>query len=174
MIFALFTGARRGEILMLIWNDVDFNRDLITFRDTKNGETGYVEMNVTVRALLESMPPPISRSQRVFPPVKIERLRKAWLTACSKAKIEDFHFHDLRHQAATDLLTLGADLNDVRDFLRHKSMAMTLRYAHLVKARRSHTSRLLDRFSVSKCDTKGDTLRIDNPVSPTSPSSSLA
>src|SRR5207245_378707 len=109
---------------------------------------------------------------RVFPAVKIEKMRKAWQTACRKAKIgkqcacvgqprdpksrkkcpacrdsgiiPDFNFHDLRHQAATDLLTRGADLNDVRDFLRHKSMTMTLRYAHLVDARRKRTAHLLD------------------------------
>jgi integrase len=170
--FALFTGARRGEILKLTWNDVDTKRELLTFRDTKNGETGHVEMNERVKAMLEALPVPMSRSQRVFPPVKIEKLRKAWLTACRKARIGqecscskstsdrkplkacrvcagsgivvDFRFHDLRHQAATDLLTLGADLNDVRDFLRHRSTAMTLRYAHLVKARRTRTARLLD------------------------------
>jgi len=176
--FARFTGARRGEILKLTWNDVDYRRELMTFRDTKNGETGHVEMNGTVRALLESLPAPMSRSQRVFQPVKIEKLRKAWLTACRKARIGqecgcarettdgkprkgctgcggsgidvDFRFHDLRHQAATDLLTLGADLNDVRDFLRHKTTAMTLRYAHLVKARRTRTARLLDALESPK------------------------
>jgi integrase len=56
----------------------------------------------------------------------------------------DFRFHDLRHQAATDLLSLGATLNDVRDFLRHKSVQMTLRYAHLVRDRRVKTAALLD------------------------------
>jgi integrase len=175
--FARFTGARRGEILKLTWNDVDMKRELLTFKDTKNGETGHVEINQTVRTLLESLPSPMSRSQRVFQPVKIEKLRKAWLTACRRARIGqecgcsketadgkprkgcaacggsgidvDFRFHDLRHQAATDLLTLGADLNDVRDFLRHKSMAMTLRYAHLVKARRTRTARLLDAIAPS-------------------------
>jgi integrase len=170
--FARFSGARRGELVKLRWNDVDFKRELITFRDTKNGETGHVHMNGTVRALLESRPTPMSRSQRVFPPFKIEKLRKAWLTACRRARIGqecdcakatadgkpakgcavcggtgidvDFRFHDLRHQAATDLLERGANLNDVRDFLRHKTAAMTLRYAHLVEHRRAETARLLD------------------------------
>jgi integrase len=170
--FARFTGARRGEILSLTWNDVDMKRETITFRETKNGHDGTIEMNARARQVLESLPAPLSRSQRVFPPVKIEKLRKAWLTACRKARIGqecgcsksttdgkpakaclvcggsgidvDFRFHDLRHQAATDLLTEGAELNDVRAYLRHGSMAMTLRYGHLVKARRTQTARLLD------------------------------
>jgi integrase len=72
------------------------------------------------------------------------RLRRDWEAACLAAKIQDFHFHDLRHQAATDLLTMGAGLNDARDFLRHKSATMTLRYAHLIEERRTWTARLLD------------------------------
>lgn len=48
------------------------------------------------------------------------------------------------HQAATYLLTLGADPNDEQDFLQHKTMTMSLRYAHLVKIRRSRTTYLLD------------------------------
>ncbi len=170
--FARFSGARRGEILGLAWRDVDFKRGLITFRDTKNGEDGTIEMNGTVRSLLESIPRALDRGAKVFPGIKIMRLRRAWERALRRARIgescdcnmrteggkwdkkcgrcegtgivPDFHFHDLRHQAATDLLTLGADLNDVRDFLRHKTMNMTLRYAHLVRARRSRTANLLD------------------------------
>lgn len=156
---ARFSGARRGEILNLTWGDVDFKRGRLTFRETKNGEPGRVEMNATVTALLKSLPAPIDRSQRVFqlentPTIWI-RIERAWRAACKSAKVSDFHFHDLRHQAATDLLTMGAGLNDVRDFLRHKSMAMTLRYAHLVENRRKDTARLLDQLaSASSVGTK--------------------
>src|SRR5439155_26106865 len=64
-------------------------------------------------------------------------------SACSGKGIDRFKFHDLRHQAATDLLARGATLNDVRDFLRHKTLAMTLRYAHLLDDRRANTAALL-------------------------------
>lgn len=135
---------------------MDFTRGKISCQDTKNGSTGRMKMNATTRALLESLPKPINRSQYVFPeyheakngPTWLVLFNRAWKRASKKAGISDFRFHDLRHQAATDLLTLGADLNDVRDFLRHKSMTMTLRYAHLVKARRSRTAHLLDSMSV--------------------------
>ena len=151
-IFARFTGARRGEILGLTWNDVDTRRGLIRLRDTKAGNDATIEMNGTVRSLLASMPKPISRSQRVFgtvedTPAAWAKAGRAWRSACRAVKIENFRFHDLRHQAATDLLTLGADLNDVRDFLRHTNMTMTLRYAHLVRERRKATAGLLDRLS---------------------------
>lgn len=148
--FARFTGARRGEILNLTWNDVDYKRGWLTFRETKNGEDGHVKMNATVTRLLKSLPAHIDRSQRVFQlenrPAVWTRIGRPWSKAVKEARIEDYHFHDLRHQAATDLLTLGATLNDVRDFLRHKSLVMTLRYGHLVEDRRKDTACLLDQL----------------------------
>jgi len=156
--FARFTGARRGEILNLTWNDVDYKRGLLNFRETKNGEDGRVKMNATVTRLLKSLPAPIDRSQRVFqlenrPPVWT-RIGHHWSKAVKEARIEDYHFHDLRHQAATDLLTLGANLNDVRDFLRHKSLVMTLRYGHLVEDRRKDTACLLDQLGAGPLGVK--------------------
>ncbi len=146
--FARFTGARLGEILNLIWNDVDFKHGMLTYRDTKNGESVTVPMNETTRALLSSLPVPIDRGQRVFQnDSRAEfrgRVRRAWTKACSKAKITDFHFHDLRHQAATDLRHLGVDLGDVMEFLRHKSMAMTLRYAHIKDEKKRAAACALD------------------------------
>jgi integrase len=150
-VFARFTAARRGEMLNLTWNDVDFKRGIITFRDAKAG-TGNVIMNDTARALLHSLPSPRDRAQRVFPeyhqapnkPTWLVQFNRAWRRACKTAGISDFHWHDLRHQAATDLLTAGANLNDVRDFLRHKGVAMTLRYGHLIQDRRKETAKSMD------------------------------
>jgi site-specific recombinase XerD len=42
--------------------------------------------------------------------------------------------HKLRHYAATSILKQTGDLERVRQVLRHESLAMALRYAHLVKA----------------------------------------
>jgi|SRR4030095_6107039 integrase len=60
----------------------------------------------------------------------IEDVKNSFRTALKKAKIENFRLHDLRHCCAS-LMMNGADLNDVRQILGHKSIAMTLRYAHL-------------------------------------------
>ncbi len=167
--FARFTGARQGETFKLTWRDVDFKRSLITFRDTKNGSTGTVRMNATTRALLESLPRPINPSLPVFT-VDRQKIRYRFdlavdqaglkrpcaclqanegkpdrtCSTCGGKGVDKFKFHDLRHQAATDLIARGATLNDVRDFLRHKTLAMTLRYAHLLDDRRANTAALLD------------------------------
>ncbi|HYS04942.1 MAG TPA: site-specific integrase [Candidatus Dormibacteraeota bacterium] len=167
--FARFTGARQGEIFKLTWRDIDFKRGIITFRDAKNGCTGTVEMNATTRSLLEGLPRPINPSLPVFS-VDRQKLRYRFdlaveaaglkrpcaclaanegkpdrsCSTCGGKGVDKFKFHDLRHQAATELLDRGATLNDVRDFLRHKTLAMTLRYGHLLKGRRASTAALLD------------------------------
>jgi site-specific recombinase XerD len=42
-------------------------------------------------------------------------IKKSWLTAVKKAGIINFHFHDLRHTFASQLVMSGVDLNTVRD-----------------------------------------------------------
>jgi integrase len=58
-------------------------------------------------------------------------LRNAFDTAYRKAGIRDFHFHDLRHTAASHMAMIGVDIMAIRQILGHKTIQMTLRYSYL-------------------------------------------
>ena len=68
-------------------------------------------------------------SGKVFP-IAVRSLRAAFEMTLKKAEIENFHCHDLRHTFATRLIQNGIDLYKVKELLGHKTLAMTMRYAH--------------------------------------------
>jgi len=144
---ALHTGARQGELRGLKWNQVDFQIGVITLLDTKDGERRDIPMNETVRTTLEALE---RKSEFVFPctngnGINHARIHIAFHEALKGYKIEDFHFHDLRHTFASNLVMAGAELNDVRELLGHKTMEMTLRYAHLSPKHKGKVINILDR-----------------------------
>lgn len=130
---ALYTGMRLTEILTLKWQDVDLGRRQIAVRVTKNGEIRHVPIPQPLIAQLGGIPRQVG-CPHLFPsrdgdPLK--RISTAWDAAVARARIEDFRFHDLRHSYASYFVMAGGNLNHLRQILGHKSMAMTLRYAHL-------------------------------------------
>jgi integrase len=135
VLFALTTGARKGEIAALQWAQVDLKRRWAIFPLTKNGDARGVPLTTAVCALLEARP----RSSPAVFPIDIT---KAWLTAVERAGIVNFRFHDLRHSCASALVQNGANLAEVATLLGHKGLAMTLRYSHVGNA---GTMRLVDR-----------------------------
>jgi len=128
LVVALHTGMRRGEILNLRWQDVDFSRKTVTVVRSKNGEKRTIPMSNLVQDVLRKVKVR-DISGKIFP-VAVRSLRAAYDKALSKAEIDDFTFHDLRHSFATRLVQRGVDLYKVKELLGHKTLAMTARYAH--------------------------------------------
>lgn len=63
-----------------------------------------------------------------------------------KKGIEDFHFHDLRHTFASQMIMAGVDITTVSRLLGHKSLKMTLRYSHLSPAHNVEALKKMDAF----------------------------
>jgi len=132
------TGLRRSNILALRWDECDRKTGVIRKAKTKNNEAVAIPMNAAVSAVLDKLEERRNGSPYIFPHIEgehageaIKDVKNSFRTALKEAKIENFRFHDLRHCCASWLMMNGADLNDVRQILGHKSIAMTLRYAHL-------------------------------------------
>jgi len=125
---ALHTGMRRGEILDLRWQNVDLLKRLIRIVKSKNGEKRSIPMSNTLFNLFKEINVR-DISGRVFP-ISGSSLRHAFDKVTEKASLEDFHFHDLRHTFATRLVQNGVDLYKVKELLGHKTISMTMRYAH--------------------------------------------
>ena len=136
MLFAIHTGMRMGEILGLTWAGVDlFRRTVMVFK-SKNGERRTIPLNQTALELLKHKYGSRSvETELVFPSEALTRLNASNISrslhlALKKAKMTDFHFHDLRHTCATRMVQAGVDLYKVQRLLGHKSPIMTQRYAH--------------------------------------------
>jgi len=128
LITALHTGMRRGEILNLKWQDIDFVRKILTIHKSKNGEKRSIPLSQTLYHTLKNIKV-VNISGTVFP-ISVRSLREAFDMTLEKAGIRDFHFHDLRHTFATQLVQRGQDLYKVKELLGHKSISVTVRYAH--------------------------------------------
>ena len=136
VLFALNTGMRMGEIRELTWEGVDLFRKTVTVFRSKNGERRTIPINSLVLDVLKRKAKVRSvKSDYVFPSdtytlLDDSHLRRAFRGAMKLCRIENFHFHDLRHTFATRLVQAGIDLYKVQCLLGHKSPIMTQRYAH--------------------------------------------
>jgi integrase len=147
VITALNTGMRKGEILNLRWDNVDLRHGFILLDKTKNGERREIPINDTLRAVLQGLQrrldiPYVFYDAATGKPY--QDVKRSFNTACRRAGIRDFHFHDLRHTFASHLVMAGVDLTTVSRLLGHKSLTMTLRYSHLAPEHMSKAVDILD------------------------------
>jgi len=148
----LNTGLRRGNLLRLSWNQVDFTRRIITIgSQTKNGRPLMLPMNNTVLSELKKLRDVTGGLQWVFAHKEgqfagmcITDVKNAFNGAVKRAGISDFHFHDMRHTFASWLVMKGVSLAAVQKLMGHQSVKMTLRYAHLAPKYLADEVKVLD------------------------------
>lgn len=134
---AITTGMRYGEIMNLKWTDINFNLQLITLQETKNGDRRIVSLPNPVILILKTIPGfEDTLDDLIFKSLKVPfskrplSIRKSFDKALKTARIENFRFHDLRHTAASYLAMNGATQGALMSILGHHSPQMTYKYAH--------------------------------------------
>ncbi|HHZ69387.1 MAG TPA: site-specific integrase [Methylococcaceae bacterium] len=117
VLMVLTTGMRKGELDALRWNDIDFDRGLAMLHKTKNGSVRYTPIpEVTmeeVKKYREVGNTLIFQSTR--DPDKAFDFRKQWLACLKLAEIENFRWHDMRHDTASTLARDGKTLKEIAE-----------------------------------------------------------
>ena len=132
---------RKGEQYGLLWSDIDFDRRVITLRDTKNGSSRTVPMiDDVVSAFRQLKKLSLERKDRAIDRPNaapddvvfgIGDNKKWWEAALKDAKIKAFRWHDLRHTFCSRLAQAGVSLKVIQEAAGHKTIQMSARYAHM-------------------------------------------
>jgi integrase len=133
VVMALHTGIRLGETLGLQWSDIDVKQRLIIITRTKNNERKTVPINDVLAEELRRLPRYVSSPYLFHHPdgTRLWRIDRSFHHPMTRAGIEDFRFHDLRHTHASHLAMRGVPLETIGALLGHKDPKMTKRYAHV-------------------------------------------
>ena len=150
----LATGLRRGELLGLKWEDIDFSNQTLRVRRQVgriNGEVreaplktknAYrtISLGTDAVGVLKQQREKQPSSSYVFPgptggPIAPDSVLHMLHRVLDRAGLPEIRFHDLRHTFATLALQNGADVKTVSGMLGHFSAGFTLdTYAHVTTA----------------------------------------
>lgn len=138
--FAIATAMRQEEICRVTWSDLNERTKMLTIRDRKDPRakkgndqripllaiSGYDAM-----ALIEEQRAHRANDDdRIFPHHH-KSAGTAFTRACRELRIEDLHFHDLRHEGTSRLFEAGFAIQQVALVTGHKDWKMLRRYTHL-------------------------------------------
>jgi integrase len=138
VVMALHTGMRKGEILNLRWEHINWERKTVLLTDTKNGEARRLPIDAMLLRELSDHRSRVKNDELVFPSydrdgnvVPLNDVNGSFEKAVGDAGIKNFRFHDLRHTFASHYMMSGGELYTLSKILGHKDLKMTQRYAKL-------------------------------------------
>jgi integrase len=126
--FAIHTAMRQGEIVGLLWRNVDLEKRIVKIEMTKNGKPRVVPLSTRAVEILRGLP---QDTERVFEGFSTYSVKHAFVRLTERLKMEDLHFHDLRHEAISRLVERGLNLMEVAAISGHATLNMLKRYTHL-------------------------------------------
>lgn len=128
-VLAIETAMRQGELLKMSWEYVNIKSRVVRLPDTKNGTIRDVPLSLRARDILVGLGQ--KSSGKVFSYTS-NGFKSTWRFMMKKLGIENLHFHDARHEAASRLFELGTlDMMEIAAITGHKSLSMLKRYTHL-------------------------------------------
>jgi len=142
-LLSLFCGLRAGEGQALTWADVNFDEKLLFIKDTKNELDRHAHMTIEIEEMLGRRYNGQPKTELVIPSCRGGESR--WrITSTFTRTVEALGFnrdiidsrqkvvfHTLRHTFASWLVQRGVPIYSVSQLMGHKSIQMTMRYAHL-------------------------------------------
>lgn len=151
---SMATGIRIGELCALQWEDIDFEKRILTVRKTIQRIQTPHEKRKTKLVITE---PKSESSKRKIPipecvveflkkfrgkakefivsgknkPFEPRTMQYRFSKILKNAKLPSVHFHALRHIFASNCIKLGFDVKSLSELLGHSSVEITLnRYVH--------------------------------------------
>jgi integrase len=162
--FGLYTGQRLGDLARLTWQNIDLDRDEISFVSGKTGRQMIIPLAPPLRENIESLPAGEDPRQRLHPRAfaHVEKsagrvgtlsrqfydlLADAGLAAPrshrrlesapgrdGRRRMSEISFHALRHTATSLMKNAGISPAIVQDIIGHESAAVSAHYTHVDEA----------------------------------------
>jgi len=132
----LLTGARLGEVLNMRWDQLGLDAGVWTkpASATKQKEDHEVALSTAAVKLLDEIE---GNDDYVFPShtglPRADDFKRPWREIARAAGIQGLRLHDLRHSAASYLVSAGHSLPMIGSILGHSNVATTARYSHLLQ-----------------------------------------
>lgn len=136
-LFMFGTGARIGEAVRVVWDDVDMNSRTVAMSGRKPRPwTRTAHLQSPVLAALANIPGDRRSTEPVFYYLDPQNVKQSWDSVVSRAGIRRMTPHSCRHGFATTMLHAGFDVKTVAEMGGWKDASIVLKhYAHALKDR---------------------------------------
>jgi len=135
------TAIRASNLCEITMRHVDFKGEGFYLPETKSGDPHWVPWQEDSEAIVLQIVRErgeIKPNSRLFVDgtgrsITRNRVSRTQLALCRAAGVEDYRWHDNRHDCISKMIQAGATLFEAGEVAGHSDLSSTQRYAHLLK-----------------------------------------